>query len=166
MDLHRSSATDCQADALRLPFQTEVFDIVISQETVEHVANPFRAVQEMERVLKLDGVLYLQVPFVIGYHPGPEDYWRFTRAGVRTLLDVAGLRCEKLIQSVGAGTGLHRILVEFVAGIGARIIPRSYWAFKAAAALLFYPLRWLDRWLMRGSQADRIPGGYLAIGRK
>lgn len=165
-DLYRTRATDCLADALALPFQAGTYDLVISQETIEHIANPFRAVKEMARVLKPNALLYLQVPFVIGYHPGPEDYWRFTREGVKALLADSGLRCEKLVPSVGAGTGLHRILVEFVAGIGARILPQSYRLLKGVMALLFYPIKWLDGWLMSGAQADRIPGGYLAIGRK
>jgi SAM-dependent methyltransferase len=165
-DLYRTQATDCVANALALPFPDAAYDLVISQEAVEHIVNPFAAVNEMVRVLKPDGLLYLQVPFVIGYHPGPEDYWRFTREGVGALLDGAGLRCETLVPSVGAGTGLHRILVEFTAGIAARIIPQSYRAVKGVMALLFYPLKWLDGWLMGGAHADRIPGGYLAIGRK
>ena len=121
LDLARAAAVDCVADALRLPFPRSRFTLVVSQETVEHLPDPFGAVIEMVRVLQPGGTLYLQAPFVIGYHPGPEDYWRFTRAGMRRLVEQAGLRLVQLVPVIGAGTGFHRVLGEFLAGLAARV---------------------------------------------
>ena len=166
IDLTRTSAVDCLADASALPFPRACFQVVVSQETVEHLPDPFAAVRQMTYVLRPGGALYLQMPFVIGYHPGPEDYWRFTGAGMQRLIEQAGLRVERVVPAVGGGTGLHRILVEFVAGAAARVLPSSYLPVKGLAALLFYPLKWLDSWLLKGPQKDRIAGGYLGIGRK
>ncbi len=166
VDLVRHDATDCVADAARLPFLASAFDLVIAQEALEHVADPFSAVGEMARVLRSGGKVYLQAPFILGYHPGPEDYWRFTGAGLRELLVREGLQVASLRTSVGAGTGLYRIAVEFAASAAARISRRLYLPMKAAAALLCYPLKWFDGWLDRGPARDRIPGGYLAIGVK
>ena len=166
LDVDPSEHTDSLGDALSLPFVDSTFHLVLSQETMEHVSDPFRAVREMGRVLKKDGVLYLQVPFVLGYHPDPEDYWRFTHSGVRRLIEQAGLRCERVEPSLAAGTGTHRILVEFLAGVAARLAPQTYRSVKGIAAILFYPLKWLDGWLRVGSERDRIAGGYFGIGRK
>ncbi len=166
LDVDPADQTDCAGDALLLPFEASTFHLVLSQETMEHVSDPFRAVREMGRVLKTDGVLYLQVPFVLGYHPDPEDYWRFTHAGVRRLIEQAGLRCERVEPSLAAGTGAHRILVEFLAGVAARLVPQTYRPVKGVVAILFYPLKWLDGWLSAGAERDRIAGGYFGIGRK
>lgn len=166
LDVDPSEHTDCLGDALALPFEHSSFQLVLSQETLEHVADPFQAVREMGRVLKQGGVLYLQVPFVLGYHPDPEDYWRFTHSGVRRLIEQAGLSCERVEPSLAAGTGVHRILVEFMAGVAARLVPQAYRPVKGAVAILFYPLKWMDGWLRSGSQRDRIAGGYFGIGRK
>ena len=166
LDLARGAAVDCVADALQLPFPGSGFALVVSQETVEHLPDPFAAVHEMSRVLQPGGTLYLQAPFVIGYHPGPEDYWRFTRAGMRRLVEQAGLRQVQVEPVIGAGTGFHRILGEFLAGLAARVLPAAYAPVKGLAALVFYPLKWLDGWLLGGGQRDRIPGGYVAIGKK
>ena len=166
LDVDPSDHTDCVGDALLVPFEANTFQLVLSQETMEHVSDPFRAVREMGRVLKTDGVLYLQVPFVLGYHPDPEDYWRFTHSGVRRLIEQAGLRCERVESSLAAGTGVHRILVEFLAGVAARLVPQTYRPVKGVAAIIFYPLKWLDGWLSVGSERDRIAGGYFGIGRK
>jgi hypothetical protein len=117
-------------------------------------------------VLAPGGTLYLQAPFVIGYHPGPEDYWRFTRAGIRRLVEQSGLTCEQVDPVLGPGTGMHRVAVEFWAGLAARLWDRLYRPAKGMAVLLFLPLHWLDGWLLDGSQRDRIPGGYAALARK
>jgi SAM-dependent methyltransferase len=165
-DLVRTPAVDVRGDATALPFPDASFALVISQEMVEHVADPFRAVREMARVLSPGGRLYLQAPFVIGYHPGPEDYWRFSRAGLRRLVEQAGLECGRPEPAVGGGTGMYRIAVEFCAGIAARILPALYLPAKASASVLLYPLVWWNGFLDRGSQADRIPGGYFVVAAK
>jgi SAM-dependent methyltransferase len=166
LDRQATRSTHVVGDAQALPFATGVFRVVVSQETVEHVADPFRAVRELARVTATNGEIYLQLPFVIGYHPGPEDYWRFTRAGIAQLVEQAGLQVETLGQSVSAGTGAYRILVELVAGFFAAAWSALYWPVKAGAAVVFYPLKWLDGWMHRSAQRDRIAGGYFVIARK
>jgi SAM-dependent methyltransferase len=165
-DLVRTGAVDVLGDALALPFPDAYFSLVVSQEMVEHVPDPFQAVREIARVLREGGTLYLQAPFVIGYHPGPEDYWRFSRAGMRRLIEAAGLDCTRVEPAIGAGTGMYRIAVEFFAGIPARIVPALYLPAKAFASVIFYPLVWWNGFLANGRQSDRIPGGYFAIGVK
>ncbi len=49
-------------DATRLPFADRSFDIVFSQGVVEHFRDPDSMMREQVRVLKLDGVLVVNVP--------------------------------------------------------------------------------------------------------
>jgi 2-polyprenyl-3-methyl-5-hydroxy-6-metoxy-1,4-benzoquinol methylase len=51
-----------QADAQRLPYASESFDIVISCETIEHLPDPLSALKEMARVCRTGGLLYLTTP--------------------------------------------------------------------------------------------------------
>ncbi len=166
IDRSASMLVDCIADAKQLPFATGAFRLVLSQEVVEHVSDPFLAVNEMGRVLEAGGALYLQVPFIIGYHPEPDDYWRFSHAGLRQLIEQAGLSCERVEVAYGPGTGAYRIAVELVAGMAARFLPGAYSAVKGLFSIVLFPLRWLDRWLSRGPQRHRIVGGYYGVGRK
>ena len=43
------------ADAHKLPFRTNSFNLVICYEVIEHLVNPIRALKEIKRVLKKDG---------------------------------------------------------------------------------------------------------------
>ena len=45
--------------------------------------NSTEAIKECYRILKNDGKIYFQVPFIVGYHPGPTDFYRFTKEGIK-----------------------------------------------------------------------------------
>jgi SAM-dependent methyltransferase len=166
VDLVPRPTIDVCASVEHLPFPDGIFDVVVSQELLEHVRDPFRAMQEMRRVLKKGGVIYCQVPFIIGYHPGPTDFWRFTREGVRELVERADLNYLEMTIAVGAGTGFYRIAVEFLAVLASRFSGSLYFPVKGAFALVLYPLKWLDSFLSKSPEIDRIPGGYLIIARR
>jgi hypothetical protein len=51
-----------QADAAKLPFRQKVFDAVICNHGLEHFKEPGFAMQEIGRVLKRDGALFVSVP--------------------------------------------------------------------------------------------------------
>jgi SAM-dependent methyltransferase len=163
LDLVAAPTIDVCASAEHLPFPDGVFDLVVSQEVLEHVRDPFQAMREMRRVLKEGGRVYCQVPFIIGYHPGPTDFWRFTREGILELVEKAGLRPYEMALAVGPGTGFYRIAVEFLAVLVSRFAKPLYLPAKGAFALLLCPLKWLDPFLSKSPGADRIPGGYLII---
>lgn len=47
------------ASAEKLPFKDESFDLILCYETIEHVENPQKALEEAKRVLKKDGTVIL-----------------------------------------------------------------------------------------------------------
>lgn len=49
------------ADACRLPFNKETFDLVICCETLEHLKDPRKALLEIKRVAKKDGVVVIEL---------------------------------------------------------------------------------------------------------
>ena len=52
-----------QADATKLPFSDETFDVVIANHILEHIPEDIKALKEFNRVLKKDGFAILQVPY-------------------------------------------------------------------------------------------------------
>lgn len=166
VDVDPSALPDYVSSAEQLPFADNTFSVAVSQEALEHLRHPELALTEMARVVRPGGLLYLQTPFIIGYHAAPADYWRFTNEGMAELLQRSGLVVESLEPAVGPGTGLYRIAVEFLAVLAARLYEPAYLPSKAVAAALLSPLRWFDAWLFAGEQRWRIPGGCLALARK
>ncbi|HZP40416.1 MAG TPA: class I SAM-dependent methyltransferase [Candidatus Binatia bacterium] len=73
----------------RLPFRAAAFDHVVTNAVLEHVANPFRAVAEVSRVLRPGGVFAGSAAFLEPYH----DRSRFHLApdGLLHVLRSAGL---------------------------------------------------------------------------
>lgn len=69
-----------------LPFPDESFDVVVSDQVLEHVeGNPEKAVQECHRLLRPGGVAIHTTCFINPIHGVPRDFWRFTPDGLRWL---------------------------------------------------------------------------------
>ena len=98
---------------LEIPLLDSSLYLVISQEVLEHVRNPSAALREFHRVLAPGGELVLQLPFIIGYHPGPEDLCPFSVEAYAQLLPSEDWEIPQKRISVGRGTGLPGILTEF-----------------------------------------------------
>ncbi|OGD94506.1 hypothetical protein A3F02_02010 [Candidatus Curtissbacteria bacterium RIFCSPHIGHO2_12_FULL_38_9b] len=49
------------ADAHKLPFKSNTFDLVICTETLEHVIDPFGVLKEIKRLLKRDGKVIISM---------------------------------------------------------------------------------------------------------
>jgi ubiquinone/menaquinone biosynthesis C-methylase UbiE len=60
--LQSESLNYCVCDALDLPFRDEDFDVVCSNELIEHVTDAPKALLEMMRVLKKGGILAVMGP--------------------------------------------------------------------------------------------------------
>ena len=166
VDLFRGENIDVVNVGNRLPFKDLSLECVVSQEVLEHVNRPQEVVAEVYRVLKPNGLFYCQVPFIIGYHPGPQDFWRFTKEGIRELFANQPWEVLEVVPTLGHGSGMYRILVEFMAINASLFWSRLYKPMKGICSLLFSPLQWLDRLTQYSAEADRIPGGYYCIARK
>lgn len=85
---------DGHIDVLNMSFESESVDSIICLDVLEHVENPFHAINEMRRVLKPSGSVLLSVPFLNGFHGKSgassshedyPDYWRFTHQGLNLM---------------------------------------------------------------------------------
>jgi 2-polyprenyl-3-methyl-5-hydroxy-6-metoxy-1,4-benzoquinol methylase len=83
-------------DGHNFPFPDESFEYVLHTEVLEHIQDPQQFLDECCRVLQPRGELFFSVPFQARYHYIPNDYWRFTPAGLELLLLRAGFTCWKI----------------------------------------------------------------------
>jgi SAM-dependent methyltransferase len=77
--------TQIVCDGHSLPFADQSFDGVVIQAVLEHVLDPYRCVSEIHRVLKPNGLVYAETPFMAQVHAGAYDFTRFTPLGHRRL---------------------------------------------------------------------------------
>lgn len=84
-DIVPSEWTQFVADAHAIPLANGSVDGVWVQAVLEHVLDPQRVVNEIERVLRPNGIVYADTPFMQQVHMGPYDFTRFTENGHRWL---------------------------------------------------------------------------------
>jgi 2-polyprenyl-3-methyl-5-hydroxy-6-metoxy-1,4-benzoquinol methylase len=61
-------------DAKRVGFEDESFDVVISMEVIEHIAEQSVFLEEIKRVLRIDGIFILSTPERNFYDKGRFDF--------------------------------------------------------------------------------------------
>ena len=166
LDVEAGPFVDIVASADNVPLDNLSVDLVISQEMLEHVPNTSNVMNEIYRILRPNGTLYLQVPWVIGYHGCPGDYWRFSVDGIKALVEDSGLSVQVLHQTVGPFTGFYRIAVEAFAILGSILSPTVYKPFKLIASIFFAPIKLLDLLASRSKYSHRLAGGFFVVAKK
>jgi len=86
-----------------VPVEDESVDAVVSTQVLEHVTDPGLYLAECRRVLRPGGGLLLSTHGVMAYHPDPNDYWRWTCAGLRRAVVTAGFEVERFEGIMGLG---------------------------------------------------------------
>jgi SAM-dependent methyltransferase len=86
LDIRPRVGIQIVADAQALAVADGAFDVVLCTEVLEHLQEPQRAIDEFFRVLKPGGTLLLSTRFLFPIHDAPDDYFRFTKYGLRYLL--------------------------------------------------------------------------------
>ncbi|USH05140.1 class I SAM-dependent methyltransferase [Grimontia kaedaensis] len=149
-DVYASPNVQFVADAHCIPLGDNSFDAVIIQAVLEHVMDPGMVVSEIHRVLKPNGLVYAETPFLQQVHEGPYDFMRYTESGHRLLF-----RQFSLVKSgvcSGAGTQLLWALEGFFSGLF-----RSHWAGKAIKLSLFWVMLF-DRLIPEKYNVDAANG--------
>ncbi len=84
-DIYFSDLVDFVSDAHYLPIENEFYDGVLIQAVLEHVVDPPKVVSEINRILKNNGVVYAETPFMQQVHEGAYDFNRYSPLGHRYL---------------------------------------------------------------------------------
>lgn len=98
----------------KFPFANASFENAISVEVLEHIPDSRLFLAETFRILKPGGKLLLTVPWSARRHHIPHDYVRYTKEGLRELLDQQGFKNIE-IQERGNDitTAFNKLLILF-----------------------------------------------------
>lgn len=128
------------------------FGTIICLSVLEHCAQPFRMAENITRLLRPGGRLYVSVPFSWKFHGYPSDYWRFTHEGVKQLFPELVFDMASSCTSTDVAGDLHPVDEELrrfrLKGSWQRrrgALMRSIGADLVALLGALGPLRWLTR---------------------
>lgn len=154
--------TSLIADSHCLPFKNNIFDGVVCQAVLEHVFSPNLCAKEIERVLKVGGIVYAETPFMQQVHGGNYDFTRFTLRGHRNLF----LGFEELNAGITGGPAMAfawswvYLLQSFSVGSRTRLI------LKIIGVLTSFPLKYLDYIILRNKASYDAASGFYFLGKK
>lgn len=148
-DVDKWADVDVFCDAHDLPFGDGFADAVIQTAVLEHVMDPSRVAAEMARVVKPDGFVYSELPFMQQVHEGAYDFTRFTLGGHRRLLNAFAEIESGMV--AGPATALLWAIENFaLAFTGGNMTRRIL---KAAVRVLFGWIKYFDHLLANKPQA-------------
>ena len=156
------SRTALICDAHDIPFKDNSFDGVVIQAVLEHVVDPVRCVSEIHRVLKADGLVYAETPFMQQVHGGRYDFNRYSMLGHRRLFR----RFQEVASGPVGGPGsalawsLKYFLLSFTTVRSVRII------IKFASQWLFFGFKYFDYFLFHNPASLDAAFGYYFMGKK
>lgn len=148
-----------------LPIESEMADTVISLSVMEHLREPQVMLGEAFRILKPAGALVLQVPFMWWVHEAPFDYYRYTRHGLKYLLEKAGF----IDVTVYPQTGFWVMWTLKFNYQTVRLI-RGPWPVRKVMSSLLRVIWAIDQrvapWLDRHWKCEAETAGYFVTARK
>ena len=139
------------------------YDSAACLEVLEHVPDPFQAAREIFRILRPGGVLVLSVPHLSRLHEEPNDFYRYTRYGVRRLLEQAGFQVDDVYQ--------RGSLFSFLGHQASTMLLGLAWPVPLVRQAAWFINKWLiTRGLYRFDRLIDHTGlyalGYTAVARK
>jgi hypothetical protein len=88
LDITDSTGPDVVADITKFNshIPNESYDALMCTEVLEHVVDPFAAIRELRRIIKVGGYILFTTPLNARIHGPVPDCWRFTEFGLKVLL--------------------------------------------------------------------------------
>jgi SAM-dependent methyltransferase len=161
-DVDLAYGPDLVADATRLPFATESFDLVVAEMVLEHTIDIVSSASELQRICRVGGLCLVKVPFCFPWHGVPLDFFRCTPSGLRVLFRSA--ETVHLGRCMGSWGALAYLLENAVVNLWTSRGLRMAGVF--ASRFLFGWLKWLDRRRPDDIRHLDATSGVTFVGRK
>jgi SAM-dependent methyltransferase len=165
VDIEARPGVDLVADAHDLHMVPKgSVDCVTCVSVLEHVRHPQKVMQEIHRILKPSGIVYISVPFVFPFHSAPVDFYRFSFQGIKVLCE--NFECIDSGFNRGPASTMHHLVVHFLAMLFCFNSEMLYGINIDIFKWLLFWMKYLDKFLARYQMAYVIHAGSYFIGRK
>ena len=160
---HKNEHLDTECDLTKaLPFNNEEFDTIILSDVLEHIPQPEHLWLEMWRILAIEGMIIMNVPFYYCLHEQPYDFYRYTEFALRRFVENARFRLVQLEPIGGVPEILADILGKHIQSV--RLIGRGLASLIQFATALFVHTA-LGK-AVSAKTARGMPLGYCLIAEK
>ena len=163
IDIDHLRKPDQELDVCDYDFEKKLghtVNCIVISEVIEHLKDPFLAIHNLKKVLEKDGFMIVTSPFILGIHDEPNDYFRYTKHGLKLLL-----KDFKIINLKQRNNGLMDII--FI------LLIRSFQdkkfinkAFGSAVLIIYYLLYPIIYFLNIFLKSEKITTGYYVLAVK
>lgn len=164
VDIFPFPEVDIVADATQLPFKDNTVDAAVSESLIEHVPDAYKVANEMIRIVKPGGHVYVSAPFIHPYHASPDDFNRWTISGLKHLY-----KDLEIIES-GVRSGPWSAVLMFTAywlGVIFSFGSKKMAPFLAHVFMLILgPLKYLDYLFMYLPGSEAVATHLYILGKK
>lgn len=142
LDIFPFENVDLVTDATKLPIKDGSVDMIVTESTLEHIPDVELAIQEICRVVKSGGYVYISIPFLMPFHASPNDYFRLTHEGIKHKFAI--FEQQRAGMNGGPASALVTLLMHFFA-LPFSVISTSAYNFATYFFMaILSPLRILD----------------------
>lgn len=103
---------DIICEAHNVPLESGSVDTVLCTQVIEHVPDHNKLIQEIHRLLKMNGCLILSGPMYWHIHEEPHDYFRFTKYGFKYILESNGFKIHEMMPNGGKWATLGQMIIH------------------------------------------------------
>ena len=116
-DMRHGKGVDLILDLHNIDLPDETVGTVLVIDTLEHVEFCRKAISEVYRILKPDGIVVVTSVMNFPIHDYPNDYWRFTPEGFKSLLNpfsysIVDFLGEKDFPHTVVGLGIKKMTIS------------------------------------------------------
>lgn len=105
--LHSAVLPDLLCDLnSKFSIETNAADTILCISVLEHLKNPEAFLKEVRRIVKSEGTVFFQVPFMWHVHEAPHDYRRFTKYALNNMFVDAGFNNILIVEQSGLGLSI------------------------------------------------------------
>lgn len=164
-DIDTYTNIDVVGDAHRMPFADESVDGVVIQAVLEHVEAPSVVLDEIYRVLRPGGFVYVEIPFMYKYHPSPADYQRYTLPGLIRLC--RRFRHRESGMAMGPSSMFSLMLNEYLSMLLSFQNEYLQRGLRIVLGWATFPVKYLDDlWVIRHPTAAHLAASNFFVGEK